>query len=106
MDDPGWLQFVNRHPAATPFHMPAWVRTVSDPSGLPAFVYVVRDARGAIAAGLPLVAVRPPLRPPRWVSLPFTDFCPPLAGQPEELARLGTALDEARAASGIRRVEI
>ncbi len=106
MDDPGWLQFVNRHPAATPFHMPAWVRTVSDTYGLPAFVYVVRDARGAIAAGLPLVAVRPPLRPPRWVSLPFTDFCPPLAGQPEELARLGTALDEARAASGIRRVEI
>ena len=103
--DPEWQAFVDRRPDALPFHLPGWVATVAGAYGLRAFVIVVRDPSGAIAAGVPVVETRPPLRRKRWVSLPFTDLCPPLAATPGDALRLVDALDAARAASGASRWE-
>jgi CelD/BcsL family acetyltransferase involved in cellulose biosynthesis len=104
--DPAWVTFVARRPEALPFHLPAWIETVADSYRLPASVLVVRDDAGQIAAGIPVVETRPPLRPRRWVSLPFTDYCPPLAVTPAAEARLGVALDAARLAAGAARAEV
>jgi len=103
--DPEWGAFVDRQPDALPFHRPAWVDTVAGAYGLRAFVIAVRGASGEIAAGVPVIEVHPPLRPARWVSLPFTDVCPPLAASPGDVSRLVAALDTARAASGASRWE-
>jgi CelD/BcsL family acetyltransferase involved in cellulose biosynthesis len=61
------------------FHHPAWAETLSACYGFPSSVLVVTGADGAIAGGAPVLEVRRPLGPRRWVSLPFTDSCPPLA---------------------------
>jgi CelD/BcsL family acetyltransferase involved in cellulose biosynthesis len=42
----------------------------------------------------------------KWVSLPFTDYCPPLASAPREEQELVTALRRESRAAGVRRVEV
>jgi CelD/BcsL family acetyltransferase involved in cellulose biosynthesis len=79
ISDGRWREFVARHPAATPFHHPAWAALVARTYGFEAFALAQTDAHGRIVAGLPMIEVRPPVGPRRWVSLPFTDHCPPLA---------------------------
>ena len=78
IEDPDWLAFVVSHPNASPFHLPAWATLIADCYRFDTFVLAVRDSAGAILAGTPTVAVRSPLGRLRWVSLPFSDFCPML----------------------------
>lgn len=78
IDDPQWEQFVDAHPAAMPFHLPAWAGLIADCYRFRAFALVAVDTDGELLAGLPVVAVSSPLGGRRWVSLPFTDSCPPL----------------------------
>ena len=106
LSDPEWRSFVDRHPGALPYHLPAWAELVADCYHLPAFVVAVRDSTGAISAGIPVIRTRVPLRPSRLVALPFTDFCPPLAAGDADEARLVAALDVARRAAGAQRVEV
>jgi CelD/BcsL family acetyltransferase involved in cellulose biosynthesis len=110
IDDPAWRDFVESRSDATIFHHPEWARLVADCYGYRPLV-VAESLGGAIASGTPAIAVRRPLGPRRWVSLPFTDHCPPLDGAAgvdllgglHELAR-GSAFDvfelRASAASG------
>jgi CelD/BcsL family acetyltransferase involved in cellulose biosynthesis len=78
ISDGRWGEFVARHPAATPFHHPAWATLVARTYGYEAFALARLDAHGRIVTGLPMIEVRPRVGPRRWVSLPFTDHCPPL----------------------------
>jgi CelD/BcsL family acetyltransferase involved in cellulose biosynthesis len=106
LDDPRWADFVASHPAATPFHHPDWARLVAGCYGFRAFAFTVSDSSGSIRAGLPVVEVRHLRGAPKWVSLPFTDYCPPLvpAGLAEE--RLAAALALAGRATGVRQIEV
>ena len=106
LTDLRWRDFVAGHPDATPFHHPDWARLVADCYGFRAFALATRDAAGAVRAGLPLVEVRHLGRRPKWVSLPYTDFCPPLASTGQEQEELASALQRASSAAGIRRVEV
>jgi CelD/BcsL family acetyltransferase involved in cellulose biosynthesis len=106
LTDPGWRGFVAGHPEATPFHHPDWARLVADCYGYRAFALVARDAAGAITAGLPVVEVRHPGRGLKWVSLPYTDYCPPLARTPREQQELASALRRAGQAASVRRIEV
>src|SRR5258708_18416735 len=81
-DDPGWLDLVSRSPAATAFHLPAWSAAVSATYGYPAFILAQRSGDGRVVSGLPVMEVSSPLGRRRLVSLPFTDHCPPLGGDP------------------------
>jgi CelD/BcsL family acetyltransferase involved in cellulose biosynthesis len=91
IDDPRWREFVDTHPQAGPFHLPAWASLIADCYRFRAFALTVRDAGGELLAGLPVVEVRSPRGGRRWVSLPFTDACAPLI-------RAGVAPDEVFAA--------
>ncbi|MGH2381667.1 MAG: lipid II:glycine glycyltransferase FemX [Candidatus Limnocylindria bacterium] len=106
LSDPEWRSFVDRHPEALPFHLPAWAELVADCYHLAAFVIAVRDAGGAISAGIPVIQTRVPLRPTRLVSLPFTDICPPLAASDADRGRLVAALEVARHKARAQRAEI
>src|SRR5919112_6221478 len=79
IDDPSWRRFVATQPLATCFHEPGWARTIADAYRLKTFVVASRDHSGKIAAGVPLVEVRGLSMGRRWVCLPFTDECGPLA---------------------------
>jgi CelD/BcsL family acetyltransferase involved in cellulose biosynthesis len=106
LTDPRWTDFVARQPAATPFHHPDWARLVAGCYGFRAFAVTTSDATGKIQAGLPVIEVRHLRGEPKWVSLPFTDYCPPLLSSPEDEAPLSAALLRAGKAAGVRRVEV
>ena len=106
LTDPRWAEFVARQPSATPFHHPDWGALIADCYGFRAFAVATGDATGQIRAGLPVIEVRHLLREPKWVSLPFTDYCLPLIQAPQEETDLVAALRQASKAAGVRRVEI
>jgi CelD/BcsL family acetyltransferase involved in cellulose biosynthesis len=80
LGDPRWLDFVGSRPDATLFHHPAWARLLCDCYGYRATVAALTDG-GAITAGAPAIDVSRRLGRRRWISLPFTDYCPPLADE-------------------------
>lgn len=106
LSDPRWRDFVGTHPAATPFHHPDWARLVADCYGFRTFVVTASDHSGAVRAGLPLVEVRHLHGGRKWVSLPYTDYCPPLTSDRSEEEQLVAALGQASDAAGVQRVEV
>jgi CelD/BcsL family acetyltransferase involved in cellulose biosynthesis len=80
ISDPQWVEFIRAQAAATPFYQPVWAQVLAEAHALSSFALVRRDAStGAIVEGIPVVATpRVPFRGRRLVSLPFTDYAPPL----------------------------
>jgi CelD/BcsL family acetyltransferase involved in cellulose biosynthesis len=106
LSDPRWRDFVAGHPKATPFHHPDWAQLIANCYRFRAFALATSDGTGAIEAGLPLVEVRHLHGGPKWVSLPYTDYCPPLASAGQEEEQLVSALRQASGAAGVRQVEV
>ena len=107
LTDPRWADFVARQPSATPFHHPRWGTLIAGFCyGFRAFAVATSGATGEIRAGLPVIEVRHPRGEPKWVTLPFTDYCPPLVPAPHEETDLAGALRRASNAAGVRRVEV
>ena len=106
LDDPRWTKFALAHPDALPYHHPAWAMLLAECYGYRAFALAGRGAEARIVAGLPLVEARGLLGGRRWVSLPFTDHCPPLAPSETERRALATAANRARAEAGVAQLEI
>jgi CelD/BcsL family acetyltransferase involved in cellulose biosynthesis len=100
-----WREFVAASHDSLPFHEPEWALFLAECYGFRPFALTLEDD-GAVHAGLPVLEVRDLLGGRRWVSLPFTDHCPPLATAPGVLARLAEGLDEARKEAGVGRVEV
>ena len=91
IDDARWAEFVGAHPAAGPFHLPAWAAMIADCYRFRCFALTVQDGGGELVAGLPVIEARSLRGGRRWVSLPFTDACAPLV-------RADVSRDEALAA--------
>lgn len=101
-----WTSFACSHPSASFFHTGVWSSVIADCYGLHRLVVLVRDQAGRVAAGLPVVEARSPLGRRRWVSLPFTDACPPLLAPGAAPLEVLDALGEASASAGVRALEI
>src|SRR6184192_1240670 len=80
LGDRGWLEFVQGRADATLFHHPVWARLLADCYGYRPLVAALAE-HGALSAGMPVIDVSRPFGGRRWVSLPFTDRCPPLLGE-------------------------
>jgi CelD/BcsL family acetyltransferase involved in cellulose biosynthesis len=100
-----WREFVEARPDALPFHHPAWGELLSESYGYRPFALALADAKGALVAGLPVVEVRGLLGRRRWISLPFTDVCPPLL-TPGAEDRFARALATARGSAGVASFEV
>ncbi len=105
LDDPRWLAFIAATPDAQIFHHPVWTRVVAGTYGFESFAVAELGPDGAVVAGIPIVVVKQPFGPARWVALPFTDYCP-ILGTTEASARLVQELDRLRAERGARVVEV
>jgi CelD/BcsL family acetyltransferase involved in cellulose biosynthesis len=105
-EDERWLEFVVGHPEALPFHHPSWAQVLSESYDYPSFVLAVADEEGRINAGMPVMEIRKGFRPTRWVSLPFTDRCPPLATDKVTTASLVGLADRARRHTDVGRLEV
>jgi CelD/BcsL family acetyltransferase involved in cellulose biosynthesis len=76
-NDPLWCRLVNRVSSSV-FHSPSWMQVLSDTYGWELHAYVVLDDRGEPRAGLPFCRISDMLGE-RIVSIPFSDYCDPLA---------------------------
>ena len=92
-----WLGFVSGCREATPFHHPEWARLLADAYGYRSLALAVRREDGRPIAGAPFLEVRGLAGRRRWISLPFTDHCPPLATDPAAADDLVTAFSRAHA---------
>jgi CelD/BcsL family acetyltransferase involved in cellulose biosynthesis len=97
VDDPRWLDFVQSRPEASIFHHPAWARLLADCYGYRPFVLALCKGND-VTAGLPVLDVTWRLGGRRWVSLPFSDWCPALSteGPAELVAAMHEAARSAR----------
>jgi len=104
IDDPQWLAFLKSQPQATAFHHPAWARALAETYGFRPLVLADAEAGGAIVAGLPLLDLGGSHR--KFASLPYTDYCPPLATSQFGLTRLTRELVEWRQARNLRELAV
>jgi CelD/BcsL family acetyltransferase involved in cellulose biosynthesis len=101
--DARWAGLIERDPAATLFHHPAWVATLAESYGYRPLVLAAERADGELDAALSIMEVRR-LHRVRWIALPFTDHCPPLG--PGVDAGFAASLDAARRSAGASALEV
>jgi CelD/BcsL family acetyltransferase involved in cellulose biosynthesis len=104
--DEEYTTFLHHHEAVTPFHRPSWSEVIASCYGFAPSVFCIRDGDGTICAATPGVHVGGRLRGRRWVSLPFTDECPPLAADAASAEALAAELDRHRRENGLKGIEI
>jgi len=105
IDDERWTRFVVATSRAHPFHHPTWGRLLADCYGYRPFALVLLDGDG-IAAGIPVIETRNLFGRRRWISLPFTDYLPPLARDERLVPLLVAELEAARQAQRVSEVEM
>ncbi len=105
LDDPKWREFVEQN-ASVPFHHPAWSRLISDCYGYRTFALVKSDQSGTPVAGVPIVEAGTRYTGLRWISLPFSDFCPPIMTSHVRLEELAGELDAERREAGVKRLQV
>lgn len=105
-DDIRWLDFINQHPDSTIFHHPRWLKVITTCYGYQPFILGLVDQQGVLNAGMPVVEINNLLQPKRWVSLPFTDVCEPLAHDPALLDNLEDYLVDESMRQGVKALEV
>jgi CelD/BcsL family acetyltransferase involved in cellulose biosynthesis len=106
VDDPAWCRFVAAQPTATCFHQPEWARTIAESYRFRPFVVAHREPSGDIASGLPLAEVRGLSGRRRWVCLPFSDECAPLAAPGRDARIAASHADALRRAQGVTALQV
>jgi CelD/BcsL family acetyltransferase involved in cellulose biosynthesis len=92
LEDPEWQRFACEKQDSTPFHHPAWAQLLTETYRYRGFAVAVREGDQRIRAGSPFLEVRTAVGRRRWISLPFTDECSPLAEDGSSLHRLAQAV--------------
>jgi CelD/BcsL family acetyltransferase involved in cellulose biosynthesis len=105
IDAPEWKQFVRSQPGALGYHDPAWGLMLAECYGFRPFALGLFE-QGRILAGLPVVETRTLRGRRRWISLPFTDHCPPLAVTESASCELAAGLDRFRRTAGVERLDV
>lgn len=83
--DPRWLNFISSRENATIFHHPEWISALSESYGYKGFILAAVNTSGELIAGVPFMERRDSYYKKRWISLPFTDHCVPLANNEDSI---------------------
>ncbi len=106
LTDPAWMSFVEGHPEATPFHHPAWANVLARSYRFESCGLALVAEDGEIEAALPLIRLGGRASRRRAVSLPFTDWCPPLLAPGTDASILGERLEHVRRQAGLASLEV
>ncbi len=88
--DARWVEFVKKHPRASVFHTPSWLRALRLTYGYQPVALTTNAPGEPLTTGLVSCRVSSWLTGKRIVSLPFSDHCEPLVDRREDLeAMLG-----------------
>ena len=83
--DARWEALVNSHDGASVFHSTNWLKTLNTVYGYDPVVITSCRPEAELTNGLVFCRVKRWLRGPRFISLPFSDYCDPLVNNPGEL---------------------
>jgi CelD/BcsL family acetyltransferase involved in cellulose biosynthesis len=95
-NDKRWAEFILRHPSASVFHTPEWLKALDRTYGFTPLTLTTSAPGAEITNGIPFCRVRSIITGRRLVSLPFSDHCEPLSAPEELLEALPSIFDEQR----------
>jgi CelD/BcsL family acetyltransferase involved in cellulose biosynthesis len=104
LNDSRWATFVSQHPRSSVFHTPQWLEVLARTYKYQVQVLTSSPTGVPLKDGIVLSKVSSWLTGTRLVSLPFSDHCEPLVGDPALLPEL--LLEIERKATGLRFVEL
>lgn len=90
--DARWVDFTVAQPQATIFHHLAWMELLKTCYGYRPTLLAIPGPDGQPVAALPLMQINSWLTGRRVVSLPFSDFCPPLIADGASMDELAEGL--------------
>jgi CelD/BcsL family acetyltransferase involved in cellulose biosynthesis len=94
LTDLGWDELVQRHPRASVFHSPAWLKALSRTYQYKPVAYTTSPAGQRLENGMVFCQIESWLTGRRLVSLPFSDHCEPLVDSQEDLDVIAVTLEE------------
>lgn len=104
--DPAWLNFIEQRDDAMIFHHPYWIKNLEETYQYKTFVLIVESGDQQILAGVPMAEISSFLTGRRWVSLPFSDWCAPLAVNDLALEELTDGLVAISREPGVPNIEL
>ena len=102
---PHWDSLLETSKETTFFQTTAWARVLAESYGYKPLYFTVIENR-KLAGLIPVMEIDSWLTGKRGVSLPFTDFCNPVAREPDVFARLFTAVIDHGREAGWKNLEI
>lgn len=104
LTDIRWSELLARHPQASAFHSPEWLRALKDTYGYRPVVFTT-TGEGELRNGVVFCEVRSWLTGNRLISLPFSDHCQPLANR-DELSAIFHSLSDHRKETKCKYIEL
>jgi hypothetical protein len=102
---PGWEDLLLSHPDYSFFHSSHWARVLHDSYGYQPCYFSIIDHQ-KLSACIPVMEIRSVLTGTRGVSLPFTDYCIPLAPDAFSLDNMFPGLLKYGVKAGWQSIEI
>ncbi len=102
---PDWDELLLTNPGSTFFHTSAWARVLAE-SYKYRPLYFMTAGNGRLTALVPVMEINSPLTGKRGISLPFTDYCRPIAANNEQLDDLLKKVVAYGQQAGWRRLEL
>lgn len=106
IEDSRWDEFLMRCPDASLFHSSQWLTALQQTYGYKPVVYTTAALGEKLQNGLVLCEVESQLTGRRLVSVPFSDYCQPLAQTRDDLCRLFKSVEEQVSRNGWRYFEV
>src|SRR6266567_1385351 len=95
IQDPRWVELVDRHPRSSVFHTVAWLEALTRTYGFQPIAYTTSPPGCSLGNGLVLCRVESWITGGRLISLPFSDHCEPLLNDAKAEDVIISALEQA-----------
>jgi CelD/BcsL family acetyltransferase involved in cellulose biosynthesis len=94
--DPRWTPFLHRHPQASVFHTQEWLQALRQSYGYIPVAFTTSGPNEPLSNAIPFCRINGLFGRQRFVSLPFSDHCQPLAASSGQLQCLLLLLQKKR----------
>ena len=105
VNDFRWKDFILKESDADVFHHPAWLNTIMKEYNFPIKIVAVVD-EAEIKAGIPFAFMKSLTGAKKLISLPFSDYCNPLASNKEDVKYIFNYLEEKRKAENYSLIKL
>lgn len=106
LQDPRWVDLVDRHPCSSVFHTVGWLKALHLTYGYEPIAYTTSPPGVSLGDGLVLCVVASWITGRRLISLPFSDHCEPLWDNATDRHGFISALEQILHREKLRYIEV